>query len=161
MKRVLLLVTLAFLGSGMSRAQGSYFGFGASLSRSSQYGLTPLLSAQIGRPAAPEFGGFELRATFDTLILFSDVGLDALTSVRHPDASLRLYLGGGPDVLVFMAVDPLPGQEGPLVFFGAHGTVGLEALTSGVRPFAELQPAAALIYDEPVFGLRLRVGLNL
>lgn len=39
MKRVLLLVLLAFLGSGRSRAQESYFGLGASLSSSSQYGL--------------------------------------------------------------------------------------------------------------------------
>lgn len=163
MKRRWLLSGLAVLGLGWGQAQG-YYGLGASLSSSSQYGLkyglAPLLSAQIGGPAAPEFGDFELRATFDTLILFSNVGLDVLTSVHYPEASLRVYLGGGPDVLVFMAVDPLPGQEGPLVFFGAHGTVGLESLSGGVRPFAELQPAAALIYREPVFALRLRVGVN-
>lgn len=132
MNRRWLLLGLAVLGLGWGQAQSNYFGLGASLSGSSQYGLkyglAPLVSVQIGGRAAPEFGGLELRATFDTLLLFSNVGLDALTSVRYPDASLRLYFGGGPDVLVFMRVDPLPGQEGPLVFFGAHGTVGLESL---------------------------------
>lgn len=167
MNRRWLFLGLAVLGLGWGQAQSNYFGLGASLSSSSQYGLkyglAPLLSVQIGGPgpAAPEFGSFELRATFNTLILFSDVGLDALTPVRYPDASLRLYLGGGPDVLVFATMDPPPGSEGLLVFFGAHGTVGLESLSGGVRPFAELQPAAALIYNEPVFGLRLRVGINL
>jgi len=160
MKSRWILLRLAVLGIGWGQAR-SYYGLGVSLSSSSEYSLVPLLSVQVGGPAAPEFGSLELRATLDTVLLFSNVGFDAFASVRYPDAALRLYLGGGPDVFVFMAVDPPPGWEGPQVFFGAHGTVGLEALTGSVRPFAELQPAAALIYNEPVFGLRLRVGLNL
>lgn len=158
-KRTLYALLLA-LCFASTHAQETYFGGGAAFITSSAYGPAPLLSAQIGRLTAPEFGSLELRATFDTLLLFSNVGFDAFTSVRFPSASSRVYLGGGPDVLIVTAVDTLPLGEGPQVFFGAHGTVGLEPLSGSVRPFAELQPAAALIYGEPVFGLRLRAGVN-
>ncbi len=131
---------------------------------SSAYGSVPLMSVQVGGIAAPEFGGLEVRAALDTLVLFSNLGLDALASVGLPDASLRLYLGGGPDVLVFAPLDSVPGEERLPVSFGLHGTAGLEVLpgvlTGGVRPYTEFQPAAALLYGEFVFGLKVRAGLN-
>jgi hypothetical protein len=148
------------LSFGCGSAQKSHFGVSASFLHSSEYDFIPFPGGQLGRLAAPEFGSLELRATFDTILLFSNIGFDAFASVRFPGAPLRVYLGGGPDVLVFMAGNALPGQEGPLVFFGAHGMVGLEPLSGNVRPFAELQPAAAFIYGEPVFGLKLRPGVN-
>ena len=158
------VVGVAVLVCTVGQAQGSYVGVGGSYLTSSAYGSVPLVSVQIGGLAAPEFGGLEVRAALDTLVLFSNLGLDALASVPLPDALLRLYFGGGPDVLVFAPLDSVPGEERLPVSFGLHGTVGLEVLpgglTRGVRPYAELQPAAALLYGEFVFGLRARAGLN-
>lgn len=154
------LLGLAVLGLGAGGAQEAYFGLGASYVTSSAYAAVPLVSLQVGGPTAPEFGRLEVRAALDTILLFSNLGIDVFASVRPADAPLRLYVGGGPDILVFAPLDSVPGQERLPVSFGLHGTVGLEAL-GAVRPFAELQPAVALIYQKPVFGLRLRVGLNL
>lgn len=160
----LLYVLVATLAIPVGYTQGSYVGVGGTWQTSSAYPSVPLVSVQIGGPTAPEFGSLEVRAALDTVLLFSNLGVDAFASVRLPDASLRIYFGGGPDVLVLITGHAPPGREGAQVFFGAHGTVGLEVLagvlTRGVRLYAELQPAAALLYGEPVFGLRARAGLN-
>ena len=154
----------ALLVCAMGQAQSRYVGVGGSYLASSAYGSVPLVSVQVGGMAAPEFGGFEVRAALDTLVLFSNISLDALASVRLPDASLRLYFGGGPDVLVLAPLDSVPGEERLPVSFGLHGTAGLEVLpgvlTGSVRPYAEFQPAAALLYGELVVGFRARAGVN-
>lgn len=158
-------IFLAFLVLAVGHAQKNYIGVGASLVALSTYGydVPPLLSVQVGEPAAPAFGGLEARAALDTILIFSNLSVDVLASVRPPDALLRLYFGGGPDVLIFAPLDSPPEQEQGLapVFFGLHGTAGLELLTGNARPFAELQPAAALLYGSFVYGLKGRAGLNL
>lgn len=163
MKRwVVILVVGLFILFGTGQAQ-SYVGFGLSyvaLTAPPQYGLPILPELQVGGLTAPEFGSVKLRASLGTLLLFSNIGFDALASIPFPNASLRLYLGGGPNVLVLMGGDTLPGQESPFVFFGLHGTVGVEPLMGSFRPFAELQPAAAFRSRELVIGLRARAGLN-
>ena len=139
MKRTLLLLVMV-LGLSSAQAQ-SYFGVGGTRLTSTAYGSASLVSVQIGGPTAPEFGGLEARVALDT--------------------SLRGYFGGGPDVLLFAPLDSVPGQARSLVSFGLHGTAGLEFLAGGIRPFAELQPAAALLDGELVFGLGARAGVNL
>lgn len=157
MKRTLLL--LLFYTFSSAQAQ-SYIGVGGAWQTSSAYSSVPLVSIQAGGRAAPEFGHLEVRAALDTLLLFSNLSVDVLSSVRLHDASLRVYFGGGLDVLIFAPLDSIPGQERFPVSFGFHGTLGLEFLTGGVRPFAELQPAAAFLYGKPVFGLKARAGVN-
>lgn len=44
------------------------------------------------------------------------------------------------------------------VLFGIRPAFYL--LAERVRPFAELQPAATLLYGEPVFGLKARAGVT-
>ncbi len=158
-KRTLCALLLA-LCFASGHAQKTYFGVGGSHVTSSAYALVPLVSLQVGGPTAPEFGSSEVRAALDTILLFSNRGIDVFASVCPADAPLQVYFGGGPDILVFAPLDSVPGQEHLPVSFGLHGTVGLEPLGGSVRPFAEMQPAAALIYSEPVFGLRLRAGVN-
>lgn len=155
-----LLALLAVSALSFAHAQESYFGVGGSYVVSSAYASVPLLSLQVGGPTAPEFGSFEVRAALDTVLLFSDIGFDAFASVRLTDAPLRVYFGGGPDIVVFAPLDSVPGQERLPVSFGLHGTVGLEFLSGTARPFAELQPAAAFLYGNLVSGLRARAGLN-
>ncbi len=158
MKKCLLCVFVV-LGLGVAQAQ-TYIGVGGTWLASSAYSSVPLLSVQVGGQTAPEFGRVEVRAAFDTILIFSNLGVDALASAHFEDASLRVYFGGGPDVLIFVTSDSVPDQERLPVSFGIHGTAGLEFFTGNVRPFAELQPAATLLYDGPVFGLRARAGLN-
>ena len=158
MKRTALLF-LAICALAPAQAQ-TYIGVSGVWQTSSTYGSVPLVSIQAGGQAAPEFGRLEVRAVLDTLLLFSNLSLDVLSSVRLYDASLRVYFGGGPDALIFATLDSLPGQERFPVSFGLHGTLGLEFLAGGVRPFAEWQPAAALLYGESVFGLKARAGVN-
>lgn len=155
-----LYVLLLALCFASAHAQKTYFGVGGSYVTSSAYASVPLVSLQVGGPTAPEFGSLEVRAALDTILLFSNLSIDVFASVRPADAPLRVYFGGGPDILVFAPLDSVPGQERLPVSFGLHGTVGLEPLTGSVRPFAELQPAAALLYGDPVFGFKLRVGIN-
>lgn len=159
MKRASLLLLVVF---GLASAQAqTYIGVGgAHLTSSAAYGWVPLVSIQVGGRAAPEFGHLEVRAALDTLLLFSDLSLDVFASVRLYDAQLRVYFGGGPDVLIFAPLDSIPGQERLPVSLGLHGTLGLELLRGTIRPFAELQPAAALLYGEPAFGLKARAGVN-
>lgn len=157
MKRTALFL-LIFCTLASAQAQ-TYFGIGGARLISS-FGSVPLVSVQVGGRTTPEFGHLEVRAAFDTLLLFSDLSLNAFASVRFPDASLRVYFGGGPDVLIFAPLDSIPGQERLPVSFGLHGTLGLEFLSGAIRPFTELQPAAALLYGEPVLGLKTRAGVN-
>ncbi len=152
------LVLVIFCALASAQAQ-TYFGVGGARLISSS-GSVPLVSVQVGDQAAPEFGHLEVRAAFDTLLLFSDLSLDVFASVRFPDASLRVYFGGGPDVLIFAPLDSIPGQERLPVSLGLHGTLGLEFLNGAIRPFTELQPGAALLYGEPVFGLKARAGVD-
>lgn len=156
LKRTLLLLLVCVFSSAQAQ---SYIGVGGAWQTSSAYGSAPLVSIQVGGQAAPEFGRLEVRAALDTLLLFSNLSLDAFASVRLHDTLLRVYFGGGPDVLIFAPLDSIPGQERFPVSSGLHGTLGLEFLTGSVRPFAELQPAAAL-YGEPVVGLKARAGVN-
>ena len=99
MKRTSLLL-LVVLGLASAQAQ-TYIGVGGARLASSAYGSVPLVSIQVGGRAAPEFGHLEVRAALDTLLLFSDLSLDAFASVRLHGTLLRVYFGGGPDVLTF------------------------------------------------------------
>jgi hypothetical protein len=156
----LFCVFLALVALSYGYAQKTYFGVGGSYVVSSAYVSVPLLSLQVGGPTAPEFGSLEVRAAFDTILLFSNLGIDVLASGRPADAPKRVYFGGGPDILVFAPLDSVPGQERLPVSFGLHGTVGLEFLSGTAGPFAELQPAAAFLDGNLVSGLRARAGLN-
>ena len=163
MRPFLIFTTVLVFSSGY--AQRTYVGVGGSYVVSSAYPSTPLVSLQIGGPTAPEFGGLEARAALDTILIFSNLSLDVFAPVSPLDAPVRLYLGGGPDIMIFAPLDQPPGEASLPVSFGLHGTAGLElrpgALMGGVRPFAELQPAAAFLSGDVVYGLRARAGLNL
>jgi hypothetical protein len=157
------ILCLAVCVFSAGHAQGTYVGVGVSRvlwTTPLQYGIPLLPELQVGGHVAPEFGSFEIRASLGSLLLFSHIGVDALASFPFPEASLRLYLGGGPDVLVFLTGHSLQENSSVFPFFGLHGTVGLELLTQTIRPFLELQPAATYIDGEPIFGVRARAGMN-
>jgi len=141
-----LLPLFAMLCLSSTQAQ-SYFGVGASVVNL----FIPLPSVQVGGPVAERV---ELRITLDSVLVINDLGLDVLYTFPIPDAPLKGYVGGGPDVVWVLIAGGRP-------FLAAHATAGLEYLTDNLGIYGELQPLLPVLGTEgtPVF-LKLRAGVN-
>ncbi len=144
---VMVLATTLALGVG--QAQESYFGVGGTVVTNFTDGAAPLLGLQLGGSVAE---ALKLRGTLDTLIFFSNLGLELLYTFEvSPD--LKGYAGGGGDFVYIF----LPGlAEGSA--FALHGTVGLELRTGTVGFYGEVQPYALL--GAPIVALKARFGVN-
>lgn len=144
-----VLTTLVLLSLGMSQAQGSYVGIGASVLTNFSDGAAPLLSLQVAGPVAETL---ELRGTLDTLLFLSVIGADLL----YPFAvspTLKGYAGGGADFAYIF----LPGlAAGGTVTL--HATAGLEARSGDLGLYGEVQPYALL--SAPIVALKARFGVN-
>lgn len=93
----------------------------------------------------PDFG---VRVTFDTALIASTFGLDALYTPTLE--STRLYLGGRPELFA--------GSPGGDLLLNARATGGLEFRQDNVGFFAELQP---FVTTAQTSGVRLRLGFNI
>lgn len=148
-----LIILLMVCGFSSARAQEGYFGVGTALftNFSGGFSVFPTLAFQGGCLIANDL---ELRATLDTVFIGSDLGVDLLYTFEIPNASLKGYIGGGPDLFfVFFGGGA----------FGLHGTFGVETVSASTRFFAEVQP----IYTSNLFTegggvvLKVRTGVNL
>lgn len=151
MKKWLLRV-MVILGLGVVQAQESYFGVGPTVGTTFNAGETfPVLGLHAGRPI---LDNLELRVQLDTLVFVSVLAADLLYSFDIDEAT-RVYVGGGPDLLViaFMGIGATP---------GLHGTLGLEYAPGNIGYFTEVQPVAPLTevgLTPPVLA-KLRAGVN-
>jgi hypothetical protein len=170
MKRTLTILTIvlaALTFSTPAHAEGAYFGVRGDVIipiASSTAGGTSLAGIGITLPLFGIQGGydftdrteagFSIRGTFRTLILISEISLEAL--YRIPDETgAGLYVGIGGD-LVFTIV--LTAQT---TIFGAHAVVGYNfPVSSSTSAFIEAQPGLFANSTGALYFLSLAGGFN-
>ena len=144
MKRLTLLWLALYLNFAV--AEGGFVGGGLSL-----YGFLPMLSVQAGVDIAQNV---TLRGNLDSLILVNVLSGDLLYT--FPETPF-LYAGGGPDMIVLL--NPPPESGYPNVFFGLHGTLGVQLHQEAGAYFFELQPALGFL-DASQRYVKFRAGFD-
>ncbi len=150
MKNIKFTILLVLLSLSFASAQDSYFGVGLS-AYTDFTNLGALPSFQFGTSVSDSV---ELRATVDSVILASIIGVDLLYSEQLPKEDARYYLGGGADFVFAL----LPGIVNFAAAASAHATLGYESISDNVGIFAEAQPMVAFSGG---IGVRLRLGANI
>jgi hypothetical protein len=158
MKRILivLIASIAFLGSSQSRA--SSFSFGISLQAVTDFkSVFPLGAIQIGYDFGTASEGFSLEAYGFTIFLINELGLQGFYRFPVSNDGTNLYVGAGASLLFAVAccVDASGGGG----FFHAHGLFGWEApINSDYTYFLEAAPGFRTNNGD--FFLRLSLGLR-
>lgn len=128
-------------------AEGEHVGGGLSL-----YFFLPMASFQAGVDVAQ---GLRLRATLDSLFVVNILSGDVIYT--FPTEPFTWYVGAGPDMVSLLNLPP--DAEYPPVFFGVHGTVGVEYRRDALGYFLEVQPGLGFL-DASQRYLRTRLGVN-
>ncbi len=168
MKRILTIWTVvlaALMFSMPASAEGGYFGVrgdglipvATSVSGFPGLIVIPLLGIQGGY----DFGdiaepGFSVRGILRTLVIVTELSLDALYRIPTDEMGAGWYFGAGGDV-VLAALSGL----GSAALFGVHGVAGYNfPLTDTVWAFAEATPGAYITGGGSVFYISIGAGIN-
>jgi hypothetical protein len=150
MNKTIIILCIVF---APAMAQNTYVGIGGSLLFMPDVGAFPLPSIQVGGEIADTV---ELRATLDSLIFASLIGVDALFTDSLPDTKARFYLGGGVTAFIF-TLGQFSGSA-----FGLRTPLGLEFYTMPEQQFGIYAEALPMLFfaRDTSFLATLRAGLN-
>ena len=171
MKRTLTVLTIMLVAltfNTRAHAEGGYFGIRGDVLipiASSSAGGTSFVGAGI---TIPLFGiqggydfsdrseaGFSIRGILRSLVIITEISLDALYRIPSDETGAGWYVGAGADLV-------LAGVVGAgAAFFGAHGVAGYNfPLSDTGFAFIEVTPGAYFVSDVSAFYISIGGGFN-
>ena len=172
MKRILTVWTIvlaAFTFNTQASAEGGYFGIRGD-------GLIPIASSTAGGTSfapvgifLPLFGiqggydfgdiaepGFSVRGILRTLVIVTEISLDAMYRIPSDETGVGWYVGAGGDVVLAGIVG-----AGATALFGLHGVAGYNfPLSDTGFAFVEVTPGAYIASGGSIFYISIGGGFN-
>ena len=172
MKRILTVWTVvlaALTFNTQASAEGGYFGvrgdglipIASSTAGGTSFAPVGIFLPLLGIQGGYDFGdiaepGFSVRGIFRTLVIVTEISLDALYRIPTDEKGAGWYVGAGGDLVLvgFVGV-------GSTALFGVHGVAGYNfPLSETVFAFVEATPGAYIASGGSAFYVSIGGGFN-